>query len=73
MSFWEDSSPVVKGAIIVGVIAFLYLGIAFFTGMPPFPGSCSYENPEVEGETLDGCPESSACVDGECVSQQRGL
>lgn len=70
MSFWEDSSPLVKGALVVGILGFLYLGTAFFVGLPPFPGGCTHD---VDGETVDGCPSDSACVDGECVSQQRGI
>ncbi len=36
MSFWEDSSPVVKGAIVVGALGLLYFAIAFFAGLAPF-------------------------------------
>jgi hypothetical protein len=35
-SFWSDASPVTKGVIVVGALGFLYLGIAFFAGFPPF-------------------------------------
>ncbi len=70
MSFWEDSSPIVKVAIIVGVIGILYLGVAWGVGLFPFPASCSHE---VNGETVDGCPSDSNCVDGECVQQARGV
>jgi len=70
MSFWEDSSPIVKGAIVIGVLGLLYFGIAFFVGLPPFPSGCSYEE---GGETHDGCPADSNCVDGECVQQDRGV
>lgn len=38
MSFWEDASPLVKGAIVVGVVGILYLAIAFFAGFPPYGG-----------------------------------
>ena len=38
MSFWEDASPVVKGAIAVGVVGLLYFGIAFVAELPPFGG-----------------------------------
>jgi len=38
MSFWEDASPAVKGAIIVGGIAILYFVVAMFTGLPPYGG-----------------------------------
>ncbi|MGE0785875.1 MAG: hypothetical protein AB7S26_09320 [Sandaracinaceae bacterium] len=70
MSFWEDSSPLVKVALIVGVLGLLYFGVAYFVGLPPFPGSCSYE---ADGQTMDGCPSDSSCVDGECVQNQRGI
>ncbi len=39
MSFWEDLSAPVKGAIVVGAIALVYLGIAFFAGLPPYGGA----------------------------------
>jgi len=35
-SFWSDASPITKGVIVVGALGFLYLGIAFFVGLPPF-------------------------------------
>jgi len=38
MGFWEDASPAVKGAIIVGGIAILYFVVAMFTGLPPYGG-----------------------------------
>ncbi|MBX3271590.1 MAG: hypothetical protein KF729_15095 [Sandaracinaceae bacterium] len=70
MSFWEDSSPIVKGAIIVGVIGLIYLGVAWGMGLFPFPAKCSHE---ANGATVSGCPENSTCVDGECVQQSRGV
>lgn len=70
MGFWEDSSPVVKIALIVGVLALLYMGIAFAVGLFPFPPACTHE---VDGQEVAGCPEGAACIDGECVIQQRGL
>lgn len=36
MSFWSDASPIVKGAIILGVIGLVYLGIAKVAGIIPF-------------------------------------
>lgn len=36
MSFWSDASPAVKGAIVVGVVGILYLGIAAVAGLAPF-------------------------------------
>jgi hypothetical protein len=38
MGFWEDASPVVKGAIVFGGVGILYLAIAFFAGLPPYGG-----------------------------------
>lgn len=70
MGFWEDSSPIVKIALIVGVLGLIYMGVAFAVGLPPFPPSCSHE---VDGSTVSGCPEGSQCIDGECVVQERGL
>ncbi|MGF1466168.1 MAG: hypothetical protein ACFCGT_08535 [Sandaracinaceae bacterium] len=71
MSFWEDASPIVKGAIIVGVLVLLYFGVAFIAGLPPFPGSCSY--PDDSGATQSGCPAGHECINGECLPNQRGL
>lgn len=70
MGFWEDSSPVVKIALIVGILGLLYFGIAFAVGLPPFPGKCSHE---VDGASVSGCAEGSSCIDGECVVQERGV
>lgn len=70
MGFWEDSSPIVKGALVVGVLGLLYMGIAFAVGLFPFPASCSYEE---DGASVSGCPEGSECTDGECVVQTRGV
>jgi len=70
MSFWEDSSPIVKVAIIIGVIGVLYLGVAWGMGLFPFPSGCTHE---VGEETVDGCPDDSSCVDGACVQQARGV
>ncbi len=38
MGFWEDASPLVKGAIVIGGIGLLYLLVAFFGGLPPYGG-----------------------------------
>lgn len=70
MGFWEDSSPIVKIALIVGVLGLLYMGVAWAVGLFPFPASCTHQ---VGEETVSGCPENAECVDGECVQQQRGL
>jgi len=83
MSFWEDSSPIVKGAIVVGVLGLVYFAIAFFVGLAPFPAKCKYYTLEdrvigtcPEGQSCEehaGCPENSNCTDGECVQSGRGL
>ncbi len=36
MSFWSDASPIVKGAIAIGVVAALYFVVAFAAKWPPF-------------------------------------
>mgnify|MGYP001405464918 CR=1 FL=1 len=36
MSFWSDASAVTKGAIVVAVLALLYLGVARVAGLAPF-------------------------------------
>lgn len=38
MGFWEDASPAVKGAIIIGGVGLIYLAIAFAAGLPPYGG-----------------------------------
>jgi hypothetical protein len=83
MGFWEDSSPIVKGAIVVGILGLLYFGIGFFVGLPPFAPKCSYVTLEgrvlgscPNGQTCEehsGCPENSSCNDGECVQNDRGI
>jgi hypothetical protein len=70
MGFWEDSSPVVKIALVLGVLGIIYFAVAFFVGLTPFPPKCSHE---VDGASVSGCPENAECVDGECVVQQRGI
>ncbi|MBW2463235.1 MAG: hypothetical protein JRH11_16415 [Deltaproteobacteria bacterium] len=35
MSFWSDSSPIVKGAIVVGIIG-LVVAIMAYAGVGPF-------------------------------------
>lgn len=45
MSFWEDASPAVKGILIVGVLALVYLVVARIGQFVPFgcpnDGECS--------------------------------
>ncbi len=36
MSFWSEASGAVKGAIVVGVICLLYLGVAKVSHLAPF-------------------------------------
>lgn len=38
MSFWDDASGVVKGAIVIGVLGLVYFAIAFVADLPPFGG-----------------------------------
>lgn len=38
MQFWSDASPMVKGAIVFGIVAGLYLAIAAVVGLAPFGG-----------------------------------
>jgi hypothetical protein len=35
-SFWSDASPVTKLVIVIGILAFAYLGVAFAVNLPPF-------------------------------------
>lgn len=35
MSFWEDASPIVKGAIVVGIIGIIIASLAW-AGVGPF-------------------------------------
>ncbi len=49
MSFWEDASPVVKGAIVFGILGLLYFGVAFAAGLPPFGGGGDEETTQQRG------------------------
>ncbi len=49
MSFWEDASGVVKGAIIFGVVGLLYLGLAVVADWPPFGSPAGDEIQQVRG------------------------
>ena len=71
MGFWEDSSPLVKGALAIGVVGLLYLGIAFGIGFFPFAPGCTHT---VDGEEVSGFDEGSDCSDdGQCIQNQRGI
>lgn len=71
MSFWEDASPIVKVAMMVGAVGMLYFAGAYLIGWPPFAAGCSYT--DESGAAHSGCESGSACVSGECVQQSRGL
>ena len=49
MSFWEDASLVVKGAIVFGILGLLYFGVAFAAGLPPFGGGGDEETTQQRG------------------------
>ena len=36
MGFWQDASPVVKGAIVVGGLLIVYFLAALALGLPPY-------------------------------------
>ena len=73
MSFWEDSSPIVKGAVVIGVVGLLYFAAAFAIGLFPFAGGCTHV-PEGQEEAVAGCQEGATCSsDGECVVNNRGV
>jgi len=48
MSFWQDASAVVKGAIVVGVLGIIVAGMAFM-GLPPFDAGPDEEITEERG------------------------
>lgn len=43
MGFWEDASPAVKAAIVIGGIGVLYLLVAWGAGLPPYGGGTDEE------------------------------
>lgn len=53
MSFWSDASPMVKGAIVVGVVGLLYFLIAFVAGLPPYGGT---EDEATQQRGLEAAP-----------------
>jgi len=60
MSFWEDASPVVKGAIVFGVIGLLYFGIALIADLPPFGGGAEDATTDQRGLQPPGAGGDSA-------------
>jgi len=48
MSFWEDASPVVKGAIVVGILGIIVAAMAFFA-VPPFDAGPDEETAQERG------------------------
>jgi len=54
MSFWSDASPIVKGAIVIGVLGLLYFGAAFVAKWPPF-----YEVEQTQQRGLTGPEQGS--------------
>jgi hypothetical protein len=39
MGFWQDASPAVKGAIVVGGLLIVYFVVAYLAGLPPYGGA----------------------------------
>ncbi len=48
MSFWQETSPVVKGAIVVGAIGAL-VGLLALFGVPPFDAGTEAPTTQVRG------------------------
>lgn len=53
MSFWSDASPVVKGAIVFGVVGLLYLGVAFAAGFVPFGSGHGEDTTQQRGVSVE--------------------
>lgn len=49
MSFWQDASPIVKGAIVIGALLLVYLGIARVAGLIPFSNATGEEMQQTRG------------------------
>jgi hypothetical protein len=49
MSFWQDASPAVKGAIVVGGILIAYLALSFFAGWFPWSSQVGDEVQQTRG------------------------
>ena len=48
MGFWADSSPIVKGAIVVGILGVLVFGWMLL-GLPPFGSDATSEVTQQRG------------------------
>ncbi len=57
MSFWEDASPVVKGAIVVGVLGII-VAVMAWVGVPPFDAG-----PDEEAAVERGLPSPDQAVE----------
>ena len=53
MSFWEDASPIVKGAIVIGIIGIIIAGLAW-AGVGPFSAGADVETTQQRGLTPPG-------------------
>ncbi len=51
MSFWSEASGLVKGAIVLGVVGILYLGIAKVAHLAPFAAPGAGEATQQRGLT----------------------
>ena len=49
MQFWSDASSMVKGAIVFGAVAGLYLAIAYFAHWVPFGAGVEAEITQQRG------------------------
>lgn len=49
MGFWQDASPVVKGAIVVGGLLIVYFVVAWIAGLPPYGSQVGDEVQQTRG------------------------
>ena len=49
MGFWQDASPVVKGAIVVGGLLIVYFLAAWAIGLPPYGSQVGDEIQQTRG------------------------
>lgn len=49
MGFWQDASPVVKGAIVVGGLLIAYFLVAWVAGLPPYGSAIDDEVQQTRG------------------------